>query len=528
MPMIKSEKNNPMAMAWFLIAGLTICRIFYAQSFPLTPDETNYWQWSRYLAWGYHDQTPMIAWAIRVFTNILGHTELAVRLPSIVSMTIASVYTVLMARHWFSAKVAWHTALLTQSVFIFNVGAVLATADGLQGAAWAASCYHVARGFEDHQWRHWMTGGIWFGFGMLSKYTMVLFLPFVFIFGLLRCRHRLMALRPYIGCMLGIVMFIPVIAWNAANNWNSVRHVAYLGGANEPFRLHWNYFAEFIGSQAGLVTPLVFGVICAGWVWVLRHWKREEKWIYAYLCLTSLPMTAGFALLSLHTRVYGNWPCAGYLTGCVLAAALWSRYRGKDKSSKRTGTPRIWQWTVGSAFFLTAVVFLHVVFPILPIPAKMDRTAYEIRGWDGLGTRVAKVRDAMPFPKNVFLFGLRYQIASELAFYVPGNPLTVSINRWNRPNVYDYWWRDEDLLGKDGIGVLRDDGSRERLHEVFKEVDSPEPFHVYRIKRGEGDPQSSTPVKTLYIYRCYGFKGGLRWISPHQDDIRVAAPSNPK
>lgn len=522
MPMIKSEKTNYMLWAWLLIAGFTIGRILYAQSFPLVPDETNYWQWSRYLSWGYYDQSPMIAWSIRLFTNILGHTELAVRLPSIISLTIASVYLVLIAKHWFSARVAWHTALLTQSVFIFNAGAVLATADGLQGAGWAAASYHVARGFENNQWRHWIAGGLWFGFGLLSKYTMVLFLPFVFVFGLLRYRHRLWAFRPYIGCVFGLMMFIPVIAWNAANDWNSVRHVAYLSGANQQFQIHFKLFAEYIGSQFGLITPLVFGMVCAGWIWVVRNWKREDRWIYSYLFLTSFPMIAGFALLSLHTRVYGNWPCAGYLTACVLCAALFSKAKDKSGSSKRRGVRPIWVWSVASSFFLTALVFTHLLFHILPIPGQMDRTVYEVRGWKELGLKVGDTQRAMPDPRNTFLFGLRYQIASELAFYVPNNPLTVSINRWSRPNVYDFWWQDGDLIAQDAVGVLYDGDSRGRLREVFDRVDSPVVFHVYSPYDDQNKLDNRTPITTFYIYRCYGFKGGLRWQPPDSGDIRAS------
>jgi 4-amino-4-deoxy-L-arabinose transferase-like glycosyltransferase len=520
--MIKKEQHRLVLSALILIGACTIARMFYAQSFLLTPDEANYWQWSRHLAWGYHDQTPMIAWAIRLFTAILGPTELAVRLPSIVAMAIASIYLVLMARHWFSDRVAWQTALLAQSVFIFNIGALLATADGIQGAAWAAASYHTARGFEHNQWRHWLSGGLWFGFGMLSKYTMVLFLPFVFSFGLLApfCRPRLRTLRPYLGCALGVIMFLPVVWWNADNHWNSFRHVAYLGGANEGFALHWRYLGEYIGSQIGLLTPMVFGVITAGWVWVFRHRSSPDRWIYPFLLSTSLPMIAVFALLSLHTRVYGNWPCAGYLTACVLAAALWSAGPGKSgEAAQNPKSRRLWRWTWGSAFFLTALVLVHVHWRLLPIAAQNDRTIYEIRGWDALGKKVAKIRQAMPVPDNSFIFGMRYQLASELAFYVPGRPFTVSINRWDRPNVYDYWWTDEELMGKDAVGVTRHMNSRQRLLQVFARVDAPEPFMVY--PPGAAENRLASPVRTLYIYRCYDFKGGLRWIPPRGDDIRA-------
>jgi undecaprenyl-diphosphatase len=516
-----------MAMAWLLIVGCTIGRILYAQSFPLTPDETNYWQWSRYLAWGYHDQTPMIAWTIYLSTRILGPSELAVRMPSIIAMAIASLYMVAMAKHWFSERIAWQTALFTQSIFIFNVGALLATADGLQGAGWAAASYYVARGFETHRWRHWIGGGLWFGLGLLSKYTMVLFLPFVFIFGLLYYRQRLAALKPYVGCALGCLLFIPVIVWNANHHWNSFRHVAYLGGANESVLFHFKYFAEFIGSQAGLLTPLAFAMVCAGWIWAARRWKLQIPWIYHYLLWTSLPMILGFALLSFHTRVYGNWPCAGYLTSTVLAAAVWS-YPTDRQDRQPKGKPR-WQWRLTwiSASLLTAIVLFHVLVPILPIPAEKDRTLYEIRGWKALGVQVANAMQSMPDPSNTFLFGLRYQIASELAFYVPGQPYTVSINRWNRPNVYDYWWQDKDLIGKDAVGVLRDGDSRKRLQEVFTRVDPPEPYYLYHRGSGKDTDGTAKPVKTLYLYRCFEFKGGLRWIPPQRDDIRTVAPSHP-
>ncbi len=519
--MFYSEKNNRLCWAWVIIALISIARVFYAQSFLLVPDETNYWQWSRHLAWGYHDQTPMIGWAIYCATRLLGHTELAVRLPSIVSMAIGSIYLVQIARRWLSNGIALQTALLTQSVFIFNVGAVLATADGLLGAAWTGAAYHVARGFESNQWRHWLLGGVWFGFGMLSKYTMVSFLPFVFLFGLITpsCRPRLATVRPYIGCVMGIAMFVPVIAWNAANNWNSFRHVAYLGGANQGFSLHLKFLGEHLASQVGLLTPMVFVLVCASWVWVLRHWRRLEHWIYAFLFCTSFPIFSGFTLLSLHTRVYGNWPCFGYLTASVLAAAVWSYFDHRPESGNGR-TRVVWRWCLGSSYVLTILVFTHVVWPILPLPVSMDRTVSEIRGWKQLGRSVGQIYSTVPRANQTFLFGLNYQIASELAFYVPGNPQTVSINRWNRPNVYDYWWNDDDLIGQDAIGVLQDNKSRGRLLQIFQRVEPPQTITVVAGFHDDDGNAPAAPTKRFFLYRCYGFKGGLRWIPKNDADIR--------
>lgn len=505
-----------MRWAWLLIVVCAIGRLLYAQGFLLVPDETNYWQWARHLDWSYHDQAPMIAWTIYICTWLLGHTELAVRLPSIIAMTVASAYLVLMARYWFSARIAWHTALLSQSILLFNVGALLATSDGLQAAGWAAACYHAARAFESDQWRQWLLGGIWFGFGMLSKYTMVLFLPCILAYALLSAVHRkrMAGLKPYVACAIGLVMFLPVIFWNASHDWNSVRHVAHIGGADEGFSVNFKFFGDYVGSQAALLTPLVFLLICAAWIKVWRGRYPRQQWIYAYLFYTSFPVVAGFALMSFHTRIYGNWPGAGYVTAILLATAFWCLPRSQTTHALSSdASPRkIWWWSTGSAYLLTGLILLQVMFSVLPIPPHLDRSTHEAIGWDHLGRQVARIQAQMPQPDRTFLYGLKYQIASELAFYVPGQPYTVSINRWNRPNVYDYWWQDSDLIGADAIGVLDDDQSRERLLTIFERVNAPEAVVIHH---------RDVPIRTFYIYRCEGFKGGLRWIPSRSQDVRA-------
>ena len=523
--MILGDDRYYLKLAWFWIFGWTLFRFFYAGAFPLAPDEANYWQWSRYLAPGYYDQAPMIAWAIKATTSILGHTETGVRLPAIIAMTVASAYLVMIAHRWVGSLAAFLTAILSQGILLFNVGGLLATPDGLQAAAWAGASYHVARAYENNRWSQWLLGGIWLGFGLLSKYTMVIFLPSAYLYGLLSSAHRkrLAGIRPYIGVLAGTIMFFPVIWWNALNNWSSVRHVAYLGGANEQFSIHWKYFGDFFGSQAALLSPLVF--IMALWAWGLALLKkfRTQNWIYPYLFFTSFFMFAGFALLSLHTRVYGNWPGAGYTTVAILIVAFSTGKSNRVfKATKPHFGQRLLPWAIGTSYLMTALILLQVVWPILPIPTRLDRTTTELSGWRELGIKAGMMLAEMPDPKNSFLFGLRYQTASELAFYSPGQLRTVSINKWKRPNVYDYWWKDEDLIGKDAVGVSAKPNLHEtNLPEVFDRVDPPAKLIIYRKQGFLRRQITSEPVKVFYLYRAYGFKGGLRWEPLNQSDIRA-------
>ncbi|MFC1895207.1 glycosyltransferase family 39 protein, partial [Thermodesulfobacteriota bacterium] len=359
-------------------------------------------------------------------------------------------------------------------------------------------------------------------FGLLSKYTMIVFPVCALAYGLFSGwhRHRLASAKPWAGVLLGLAMFFPVILWNAQHGWNSVRHIAYLGGVNQSVTLHWKYLGEYIASQAALLSPLAFFLILVAW-WRATLGKVEEPvWVHLYCLWTSLPMFAGFALLSLHTRVYGNWPGAGYLTASVLGASLFSRKRKVVFSAKPASRSRLWPWTLATSYAVTALVLAQVAWPVLPIPVALDRTVTELSGWKELGAKVEQVLQQMPRQDRTFLFGLRYQVASELAFYVPGNPETVSINRWRRPNVYDYWWHDQELMGRDAVGVtLSADSHATQLSEVFERVDPPIPFPVF-LRRPFGGEEDTVYVKTFYIYRAYGFRGGLRWVPPEGFDVR--------
>jgi 4-amino-4-deoxy-L-arabinose transferase-like glycosyltransferase len=510
-----------MKAAWIWIAALTLARFVYSGMFLLTPDETNYWQWSRHMAWGYHDQAPMIAWLINLSTKFLGHTETAVRLPSVLAMGVASIYLVAIAKRWIGSAAAFHTAVLTQAILIFNVGALLATADGIQAAAWAGAAYHVARAYEKGTWPQWLIGGFWFGFGMLSKFTMVIFLPGVFVYGLLSTAHRqrLATIRPYAGLLFGCLLFFPVILWNARNSWNAARHVAFIGGANQNFTLHLRYFGDYLASQAGLLTPLVFILVIAAWVLSLRKSYWQKNRIYLYLFFTSFPMVAGFAALSLHTQVYGNWPAAGYLTASVLAAAFFGGKETANGKKRRPAGRKLWFWTIGTAYGLTLLLLVQVVWPVMPLPIDIDRTSTELQGWRQLGEKAGQMLKEMPKPDNTFLFGLRYQIASELAFYAPGQPMTVSINKWKRPNVYDYWWEDADLIGKDAVGVSYE--KKTQLQKLFERVDPPIKFEIYREAVFNKNKTDRKPVEVFYLHRAYGFKGGLRWEPADRSDIRA-------
>lgn len=155
--------------------------------------------------------------------------------------------------------------------------------------------------------------------------------------------------------------------------------------------------------------------------------------------------------------------------------------------------------------------------PNCSLPVQYDRTARETIGWDTLGKAVHEVVQTMPDKEDIFIFGIRYQLASELAFYIPGQPRTVSINRWTRPNVYDYWFDDSMLIGRNGVGVTEHKIYIQLLELIFDDVVIDREVPIYRYSPLLGREL----VTTFYIFKSFGFKGGQRWQPINFNDIRA-------
>ncbi len=517
--MATSRENLYTLAAVGVVVVSAVFRLLYAGVIPLVPDEAYYWQWSRYPALGYHDHGPLIAWTIAACTRPFGHTEAAVRLPSVLSILGASLYIIALTRRYTRPGTDFHLAVMMQTILLFQVGGILAVPDGLLALGWAGAAYHVARGYENGTPRHWLLGGMWFGFGMLTKYSMALFPPFALAYGLLYNRKRLLRPAPWLGVATGLLLFSPVIIWNAANGFRTFRHVAYMGGVGEASFLRLRFIGDFLGGQAAILSPLVFLLIAAAWGTAAPTPQRRA--IESYLRWISLSVFLFFTALAFHTRVYANWPATAYIAVSVMAAERFSpASRPFPNDPLRRFGRRLWRPAVWLSAFMTAVVLVHAATNLLPLPARLNRTAGELSGWTAIGEAAAGLLQKMPDPETTHLYAFTYQEASELAFYTPGRPKTVSINRWGRPNAYDDWWNDSELRGTDGIVLAKNRTTSEKhILRVFRRTDPPvpvdiRPWSIFGSK-------NATPIRRMYLYKAYHFTGGLSYQPAGDGDVRL-------
>jgi len=339
------------------------------------------------------------------------------------------------------------------------------------------------RGGRAREEVYWLLLGLSIGFGLLTKYTMAFFYLCAFLFILSKEKRLLLARGPYIAIIISLLVFSPVVLWNAEHDWVTLRHTAGQANIEEGFRITIMRFLEFAGSQFGVITPLLF-VLVAISLWKLRR-QREGAFLFWF----SVPIIAFFLLKSLQAKVQANWAMPGYITGIISFSAFYKNFYSEGKGRKILIT---------TAVLLTVVITSITHYPsILNLPVKKDPTS-RLKGWKELGVEVTKIYDEMSVKRPVFIFSDRYQVSSELAFYVKGHPITYCIVHKRRMNQYDLWPGFQNLLHYDAIFVRIDDTRLpKKIGDSFEGIEK-RLFTAYT---------NDKKIRDYSIFLCYDFKG---------------------
>src|ERR1700732_2593912 len=240
------------------ILALGALRLVAAAWTPLTFDEAYYWMWSKHLAGGYYDHPPMVAYVIRLGTLMAGDTEFGVRLVSIllalpmswaVSPTAASLFG--------GQRVAATATILLNVTLMAAVGTLIVTPDAPLLVASSFVLFCLAKVLETGRGAWWLAVGAAVGAALLSKYTALFFGPAILIWlvSVPKLRRWLFSPWLYLGGLVALAIFAPVILWNADHHW--VSFIKQIGRARiEDF--HPAFIGELIPTQIVFATPLVF------------------------------------------------------------------------------------------------------------------------------------------------------------------------------------------------------------------------------------------------------------------------------
>lgn len=237
-----------------VFAYVVILRLVFLGLPDLLPEEAYYWNYSQHLDIGYLDHPPMVAWLIWLGTTLFGNTEFGVRLGAFLSWLVAAFFCFQLTRNLFGKSAAFVAILLLAVLPFFFATGLLMMPDAPLTAAWAGALYFLERAVLGERRAAWWGVGVCIGLGMVSKYTIALLGPATLVLLLLDSRSRRWLWRPepYGALLIAILLFSPVIVWNATHGWASFvfQGPRRLQGPLE-FSLH-----ELLGAALVLLTPV--------------------------------------------------------------------------------------------------------------------------------------------------------------------------------------------------------------------------------------------------------------------------------
>jgi 4-amino-4-deoxy-L-arabinose transferase-like glycosyltransferase len=401
------------------VLALVALRLVGAAWTPLTFDEAYYWMWSKHLAFGYYDHPPMVAFVIRLGTMIAGDTEFGVRLVSILLALPMSFAVYRTAAILFGGRrVAATASILLNVTLMAAVGTLIVTPDSPLLVASSFVLLFLAKVLETGRGAWWLAIGVAVGAALLSKYTALFFGPAILIWLSIvpKLRRWLISPWPYLGGLVALLIFSPVILWNADHHW--VSFIKQIGRSRvESFKPA--FIGELIPTQVAFATPLVFILGAMGLYALL---KRGGGAFAARTLLSAMFWTivAYFMWHSLHARVEANWFAPAY-PAFAIAAAVAANLTQWDHRAQRVANFCL-RWAAPTGILMFALLIVQANTGLLS-GFRRDATVRSVGvGWRELAAAIDAARQRTG---ATCVLASNYGTTGWLAFYLPKGTCVV-------------------------------------------------------------------------------------------------------
>ena len=484
------------ATTWLItfIVMFSLFRIYYIMQGPtdLSADEAFYWEYSRRLGLSYYEKGPLIAYIIRLGTMLFGENAFGVRILSVLLAALSSLFVYLLGRDLVDKKTGAHAAALMQVVPLLNAQGIIMTIDSPLLMLWSLSLWLIYRATSSVRPGWWWLGlGAAVGAGILAKYTMVFFFACTLLYLLASKERRALLLTPwpYAALVVSIVVASPILIWNAAHGWATLKHTAGHANIQAGVEFSLSTFGNFMGSQFGVITPVLLVMMAVA---VVRQRKSSGGSLVLWF---SVPVAAFFLFKSFQGKVQANWAMPAYISPLILISVHYLRDFAREARIKQVAAVS----GIALAVLITAVSYYPSV---INLPPRLDPTE-KLRGWSEMGQEVTKAVESMPGP--TFVFSDRYMVTSQLSFYVKGKPRAYNVNFGRRMNQYDIWGGPDWPVGASAVFVkMVNVDAPVQLTEAFQRC---EKDLLTITERGE-------KLRDYSIFRCYGYKGQIKQQGP--------------
>jgi|GEM_PF-1853993 len=408
----------------YIILFATVLAIIYACNHLLIEDESYYWAWSRHLGLSYYDGPPLTSYLIRLSTLFFGQTVFAVKWVSILCTTLTCLVVIRLATRMFDLSLAAYlviTLVLTPFIQIYFIFTSLTPALLL---FWSIAIYCFYRASAENSNGYRILTGMALGFALLAKYTAIL-LPVAFLIYCLLDRTKRNEFKNiywYISAIIAILIFSPVLIWNAQHHWLSFVYQSHHGIGD-----HFSFanLGAFFGAQILMANPIFFFSLL---FFIIRHAKKI--WQDSNLLLLAVTFVFPFLFFfynGLFKTTLPQWAVPSYISALILFTVF--IFRGRHYIL----------FSINTLFNLLMFTILFFPSAIPHIPGRIvSNTASS-----GYRALVQQAEDLYQ-PSNIIISD-NFINASLLSFYLPNHPQTyvlqkkLDITQLYGANQYYFW-----------------------------------------------------------------------------------------
>lgn len=470
--------------AWF-VCSLLVVRLYFMSVTGLGDDEAYYWDWSRTLAWSYFDHPPMTAWLIRISTSLFGHTAFSVRFPGMLCLLISCRLVYLLGRDLFDEQIARGAVLLYIVTPLFCLGGLLMVPDSPMGMFWLLTSWlgwKTYTGFTHLSNRTaLLLIGLALGLGFLSKYPIVFAALSLLLFFATDTRTRVLFKTKafWAALVLFFVCCTPVLIWNIQRDWPSF---AFHLRDRQTGGWEFTRWLAFIGSQAGLLTPFIWGFGMAAIFKTAQCW-RDPRMRFLFLMVS--PALLLFGIQPLWSEFKPHWLAPIYpFMFIALSHFYYSQWQAKVYIRKA-----LLPVSFGLCGAIAILFYVNLLTPLVPWVLSQVSTpdvawdprqdpASDLLGWHELSIYLKQLQSEQQSitGKMPVLTSWRYQLVAQLAFA-------------SQQTVYDLGDRKNHY-------TLTQDLSRIRGHEVIYVTD-----HRYKMPPEQIRLQNCKELNNLKFMR---------------------------
>lgn len=397
----------------YIIIGLSLfLRLLFLSLPDLLVEEAYYWNYAQHLDFGYLDHPPMVALLIKATTSVLGTNELGVRISAFICWLLMAFFSIKLTQYIAPQKGLLALMLACILPFYF-IQSIFITPDAPLMMCWAASLYYLYRALILEKITAWYWAGFWIGLGMLSKYTIVLLglTTLTYICFCPPSRFWLKRKEPYLGALITLLLFSPVIYWNALHHW-----ISFLFQTKRRVDAPFHFSVHLLlGELLLFLTPL--GVI--GLWQLIRtkekfHCSANTSAGLRFVQIYTLTPLIFFGLFSISHEVKFNW-----IGPCLLAIVPWLAIHMNETAL--TSINKIYVGWIRTAIILFFAYTLVVFCVIFGQPNMIYQHIFnKFIHWEDLTKQFHQIATRISehsHPPPAFAPLDAYNIGSELLFY---------------------------------------------------------------------------------------------------------------